>query len=185
MYLNAKRCGVRIADLECAGASVVQCAWRCHLARHSIRHHVQMYLKRLAEAAAAKEEERANIAAATAAAAVASSRWRRPTLFFALGVGLNNHVSLAAESELLSLSYQTHDYACDAQESDNTLTYIEHDSPEACSSPLAEGSDGETIERYEGMEALEADVRDTLNRFDRLNHAMDHLLDEASKDGVS
>ena len=107
MYLNAERCGLRISDLERAGASVVQCAWRCHLARHSIRHHVQMYLKRLAESAAAKEEERANIAAATAAAAAASSRWRCPTLFFALGVGLKNHVSLRAdESQVLSLSNQ-------------------------------------------------------------------------------
>jgi hypothetical protein len=47
-------------------------------------------------------------------------------------------------------------------------------------SPKGPEAKDENTERFEGMEALEADVRDTLNRFDKLNHAMDHLFQEAN-----
>ena len=53
-----------------------------------------------------------------------------------------------------------------------------HSSPDRDCSPDAT-SEGRQ-ERLEGMEALEADILDTFNRFDKLGSAMDDLLAQAA-----
>ena len=45
-------------DVRMAGATTIQCAWRCNRARHGIRLQVQVYLTRIAEEAAAAEAQR-------------------------------------------------------------------------------------------------------------------------------